>query len=109
MTDKDTTEDLQGQYLDAVRKSQAAVLDGLRSWSDTVQQLVPQRAALAQSEQLPAPSELVDSVFDFAAQLLDAQRQFAHGVLQTTASIAGQVGEEAKTTADRAGKTTKTG
>jgi hypothetical protein len=33
---------------------------------------MPTRGALPRNGQLPTPAEVVDSVFDFAAQLLDA-------------------------------------
>jgi hypothetical protein len=104
---KDTAEDLQAQYLDAVRKSQAAVLDGLRSWTETIQQLVPQAGTWPATEQLPNPTELVDSVFDFAQQLLNAQREFAHGVLGATASVAERAREETSRAGQQAQKSTK--
>src|SRR5919204_635915 len=104
---RDAAEDFQAQWLEGIRKSQAAVVDGLRSWTETVQQLVPQQTAWAGSEQLPSPTELVDSVFDFAAQLLNAQREFAHSVLGATTSIGERAREEAEKTAQQAQKATK--
>jgi len=106
-TTKDTT-DAQGQILDAVRQSQAAVVDGLRTWTETVQQLVPGRTSWpTAADQLPTPAEVVDSVFDFAAQLLSAQREFAHGVLGATAPIVERIGQEAEKTVQQAQKATK--
>jgi hypothetical protein len=100
---RDTTEDLQAQVLDGIRKSQEAVIDGMRSWAETMQQLVPGagQAAFARGN-LPTPTEVVDSVFDFAAQLLDAQRELAHTMLGATASIGEQVQEETSKATERA-------
>jgi hypothetical protein len=106
---KDSTEELQTQVLDGIRKSQEAVIEGMRSWAETVQQLVPGTAqtAWARTEDLPTPTEVVDSVFDFAAQLLNAQRELAHSVLGATASIGERAREEAGKATPPAQKTTK--
>jgi hypothetical protein len=102
---KDSTQEIQAQVLDGIRKSQEAVIDGMRTWAETVQQLVPgtAQAALPRSSQLPTPTEVVDSVFDFAAQLLDAQRSLAHSVLGATTAV----GEQAERAAEKAAETAK--
>jgi hypothetical protein len=108
-TDQDPTQELQAQVLDGIRKSQEAVIDGMRTWAETIQQLVPGTAQAAQPGigQLPTPAEVVDSVFDFAAQLLDAQRQLAHSVLGATTAVGERVQEEAKKAAGTAKRSTK--
>jgi hypothetical protein len=108
-TGKDPTQELQAQVLDGIRKSQEAVIDGMRTWAETIQQLVPgtAQAALPRTGQLPTPTEVVDSVFDFAAQLLDAQRQLAHSVLGATTAIGESVQEETEKAAGTAKKSTK--
>ena len=108
-TEKDPTEELQAQVLDGIRKSQEAVIDGMRTWAETIQQLVPgtAQAAVPRSDQLPSPTEVVDSVFDFAAQLLDAQRKLAHSVLGATTAIGERVREETEKAAGTAKKSTK--
>src|SRR5215207_10142937 len=64
----------QNSFLSAVRESQAAVIDVLRTWSDIGQQL---------TRDLPLPvarvdlAEAVDRVFDVAEQTLAVQRQLA--------------------------------
>ena len=91
-------EEFQGQFLDAVRKSQEAVIDGLRSWTETVQQFLPQqpqRGSWPQAQGLPTTAELVDSVFDFAAQLLTVQREFTKHMLRAARTAAGHVGGQA--------------
>jgi hypothetical protein len=105
---RDTTQELQAQVLDGIRKSQEAVIDGMRAWTETVQKLVPGTAqAMPGASQLPSPTEVVDSVFDFATQLLNAQRELAHSVLGATTAIGEQVQEEATKAADTAKKTSK--
>ncbi|HEY2958525.1 MAG TPA: hypothetical protein VGM21_10015 [Actinomycetota bacterium] len=105
---KDTTQEFQAQVLDGIRKSQEAVVDGMRAWAETVQRLVPAGAQSAwpRGEQLPTPAQVVDSVFDFAAQLLDAQRELAHNVLGAATGIGERVQEQTGKAADAAKKTT---
>jgi hypothetical protein len=94
--DKDPTQEIQAQVLDGIRKSQEAVIDGMRTWAETIQQLVPgaTQAAMPRTEQLPTPAEVVDSVFDFAAQLLAAQRELAHSVLGAATAATEQAQEQ---------------
>ena len=108
-TEKDPTQELQTQVLDGIRKSQEAVIDGMRTWAETIQQLVPGAAQgpLPRTEQLPTPAEVVDSVFDFAAQLLDAQRELAHSVLGATTAVDESVQKETEKAAGTAKKSTK--
>jgi hypothetical protein len=54
-----------------------------------------------------APAEVVDSVFDFAAQLLNAQRELAHSVLGATTAIGESVQKETEKAAGTAKKSTK--
>ena len=106
----DPTQEIQAQVLDGIRKSQEAVVDGMRAWADTVQQLVPgsaQTAAVPGIGQLPSATEVVDSVFDFAAQLLNAQRELAHSVLGATTEIGERAQEAAKAPTDAAKKPAK--
>jgi hypothetical protein len=72
-------QELQGQVLDALRTNQEAVTDAIRAWATTVQALIPSLpdARVPFADQLPKPSELVSNYYDFAEQLLAAQRKFA--------------------------------
>jgi hypothetical protein len=49
----------------------------------------------------------VDSVFDFAAQLLNAQRELAHSVLGATTAIGESAQKETEKAAGTAKKSTK--
>jgi hypothetical protein len=57
-TEKDPTQEIQTQVLDGIRKSQEAVIDGMRAWTETIQQLVPGtgQSALPRTAQLPSAS-----------------------------------------------------
>ena len=83
------TQELQGQILDSIRKSQDAVVDALRTWAEAVHSLTPSLpvSAVPFADKLPKPKDLVEDAFDFAAQLLAAQRKFAEDVLQITTSV----------------------
>ena len=83
------TQELQGQIIDSIRKSQDAVVDALRTWAEAVHSLTPSLpvSAVPFADKLPKPRDLVEDAFDFAAQLLAAQRKFAEDVLQVTTSV----------------------
>jgi len=107
--ENDPTQEIQAQVLDGIRKSQEAVIDGMRTWAETIQQLVPgaTQAAMPRTEQLPTPAEVVDSVFDFAAQLLNAQRELAHSVLGATGAVAERARQETGKATGTARKSTR--
>ena len=83
------TQELQAQILDSIRKSQDAVVDALKTWADAVHSVSPSLpvSAVPFADKLPRPKDLVEDAFDFAAQLLAAQRKFAEDVLQITTSV----------------------
>ena len=94
----------QRNLLHAVRQSQAAALDALRTWSTLT-------GELARGLRLPLPpvdlAGVVDRVFDLAEQTLAAQRQLARSLaggvarqLDTAAEAAGEAGEAAGELAD---------
>ena len=92
MTDARTaTLELQTQTIDWIRKSQEVVIDALRTWAGAVQSVTPSLPvpAVPFADQLPKPGEVVADAFDFAAQLLAAQRKFAEDVIEITAPVVG--------------------
>ena len=101
---KSATDDLQVQVLDTIRKGQEAVVDGLRSWTEAAEQFVPRTAtAWPGAERHPSPTELVDTAYDFAAELLKAQRDFLHKAIQVTTPLYERIEEEGT----KAAKSTK--
>jgi hypothetical protein len=84
--------DLQDEILKLIRTSQDAVVDALQAWTATVQSVTPDfpKVNLPYADQLPKPEALVNGAYDFAEQLLSAQRKFAKDVLQVAAPFTGQ-------------------
>ena len=82
-------QEMQGEILNAVRKSQEAGVNAIQSWADAVQSIKPSLPDLniPFTDKLPQPSELVAGAYDFAEQLLAAQRKFAEDVLAATAPL----------------------
>jgi hypothetical protein len=83
---------VQDEILKLVRTSQDTVVDALQAWTATVQSVTPSlpKVNLPFTDVLPKPETLVSGAYDFAEQLLSAQRKFAHDVLQIAAPLTGQ-------------------
>ena len=73
---------VQGQTLDAVRKTQDAVVEAVTAWTETADK-IPGYARF--TKQFPAATEVIDSNFDFAQQILSSQRDFAARIVAATA------------------------
>ena len=100
------TQGLQDEVLNTVRKSQEAVIDAIRTWSETIQSITPKLPAVPVpgADKLPRPEEVVASAYDFAEQLLASQRKFAQDMVKATGSLAqvkgnGQAAKTASTSA----------
>ena len=98
-TTKSATDELQGQVLDTIRKGQEAVVDGLRSWTEAAEQFVPKTAAWPGADRYPSAAELIDSTYDFAFELLKAQRDFLHKAIQVTTPLYEKLEEQGTKTA----------
>jgi hypothetical protein len=93
MIDISTTgREFQNEILSLIRASQDTVLDAMQAWTSTVQSVTPSFAKMnvPYADWLPKPETLVSGVYDFAGQLLSAQRKFANDVLKATAPLTGQ-------------------
>ncbi len=66
---------LQEQVFDLVKRSQDAVLEAGRSFTESVSQLTPGDTS--------AVDELIDRAFDLTERVLKSQRDLAKSVLQT--------------------------
>jgi hypothetical protein len=103
-------QDIQGEVLNTIRKSQAAIVDAIERWATTVQSLKPELPglnlpfadSLNVADKLPKPEELVKTAYDFAEQLLASQRKFAEDVLHATAPLLAAGGDS--TPAKKTGK-----
>ena len=90
MTEAHTmSRDLQEDILSTVRKSQAAVIEAIQTWTSTVQSITPDLPDLGSpfTDKLPKPHEVIASAYDFAEQMLASQRKFAEDALKAMAPL----------------------
>jgi len=74
-------EKVQGQTLDAVRKTQDAVVEAVAAWTETANKIPGYTGFI---KQFPAATEVIDSNFDFAEQILTSQRDLAGRIVAAT-------------------------
>ena len=100
------TQELQGEILKTVQKSQEAVVDAIQAWADAVQSIKPPLPDMniPFTDKLPKPQELVANAYDFAEQLLATQRKFAEDVVAATTPVLGSGGPGAAKKAAPAAK-----
>ena len=84
--------DLQDEILKLIRTSQDRVVDALQAWTTTVQSVTPSfpKLNLPYTDRMLKPETLVNGAYDFAEQLLSAQRKFSNDILQVAAPLTGQ-------------------
>ncbi|HEY2278702.1 MAG TPA: hypothetical protein VGI00_10125 [Streptosporangiaceae bacterium] len=75
---------IQEQYSELIKQSQDASRAALETWTQTFQQAAGQLSGSA----LIGPNQVIDQVFDFAGQVLNAQRDFAKQLVATGTVIA---------------------
>jgi hypothetical protein len=89
-------QEVQAEILKTVRKSQEAVVEAIKTWTDTVRTITPplpelntqlRDLSMPLRDKLPKPEELVGNAYDFAEKLLAGQRKFAVEVLHATAQL----------------------
>jgi hypothetical protein len=82
-------QDVPAEILKTVRRGQEAVVDAIKTWTDTVRTMTPPmpEVRLPFASRLPKPEELVGNAYDLAGKLLAGQRKFAEEVLHATASL----------------------
>ncbi len=98
-----TTQEIQGEILDAVRKGQDAVVDAIGQWAAAVHSVTPPITVphLPYADKLPKPEEFVASAYDFAEQLLASQRTFTENLLAATGPLVpGRNGSAASESSD---------
>ncbi len=64
------------EVFEVVRRSEESVLEAGRKWAKAVGDALP--------VELPVVRELVRGAFDFAEEVLKAQREFAHSMMKAT-------------------------
>lgn len=81
---KEITEAVQEQVLSALKMGQTAIVEGVRTWTDTVGNITPDSLKLDSVpglDSLPDPKELMNVSFGFAQELLNTQKEFAQNLL----------------------------
>jgi hypothetical protein len=68
---------------EAARRSQEAITSAMQIWTDSVQRFLP-----VSDTRLRGAVEAVDTMFDFAEQMLVTQREFTKSLLAATTSAA---------------------
>ncbi|HEU5268247.1 MAG TPA: hypothetical protein VFU35_16175 [Jatrophihabitans sp.] len=86
---QDAVSALQGQAIEAIKSGQAAAVEAVRTWSNAVSKGVPQGASLPEPPQrvkdaIGDPAAIVDSVYDFATQLIELNKNFVHQLLEAS-------------------------
>lgn len=75
---------MQAQALEAIKSGQSAAIEALQAWTGAVANLAPSFPAVevpGVKDTIGDPAAIVDSVYDFAAQLIDLNKQFVHSLL----------------------------
>ena len=101
-TTTDFVTNIQGQFLENVKRSQQAVVDAIGLWAESVEKIAPDATARTAAGRLPSAGEVIDNTFDFAENLLSAQRQFAKTVLGATESSVHAARNKAESSVPRA-------
>jgi len=77
----------QEQTLKAIRETQQGIVEAVRIWAETVEKTVPAVPAVPFADEIPSPQEIVHTSFEFAEQLLKAQREFTENVLDAASPV----------------------
>jgi hypothetical protein len=75
---------IQEQYSELIKQSQDASRAAIETWTQTFQQAAGQLSGSG----LISPNQVIDQVFDFAGQVLNAQRDFAKQLVATSTAMA---------------------
>jgi hypothetical protein len=92
------TREAQDKALNTLRQSQEAVVKAVGGWAKAVEGSVPETPAIPAAKGVPTLEELVQSSFDFAGEVLSAQRSFTEELITAAAPAikTAPVGEAAK-------------
>ena len=69
------------QILDAIRYGEDAVVKTVQSWVEAGRKVAPSLFSLPYPEQLPAPGEVIDHVYNLVDEFTTSQRDFAKKLL----------------------------
>jgi hypothetical protein len=77
--------DVQEQLFAALRQGQDVVVKAVESWASAVGKLPTPPLSVPFSEEIPSPEEVLETSFQFAQKLLDAQHSFARDIVRAAA------------------------
>jgi hypothetical protein len=77
----------QEQTLKSVKQSQDVVVEAVRTWASAVEKALPETPAIPFADKLPTPQAIVKATFDFAEELLKAQREFIENLLDAATPL----------------------
>ena len=80
---------VEDQVIDGIKQAQDVALKVTRTVVDTVAPYVPDFDAPF-ADRLPKADELIDNAFDFVAELLKVNRDYAHQVVDALAPLTGE-------------------
>jgi Lhr-like helicase len=85
-TPQETLTAMQTQAIEAIKSGQTATLEAVQAWRESVAKVTPQTAPVPEvpaefTQAIGDPAEIVDSVYDFAGQLLELNKEFVHKLL----------------------------
>jgi hypothetical protein len=86
--------DLQAHALEAIKSGQAAAVEALQIWSQAVAKLtseVPSAPVPDLKDTIGDPAVIVDSVYDFAKELIDLNKAFVHQMLEASQTATDKV------------------
>ena len=83
------------QYADLIKQGQEASLAAIETWTRTFQQVFGQLPTSG----LIGPEQVIDQVYDFAGNVLSAQRDFSKQLLATSTAAAEKVRDGVSQTA----------
>ena len=86
---------VQEQYAELIKQSQDASIAAIETWNRTIQQAFGQLPTATPIN----PEQVIDQVYDFAGQVLSAQRDFAKQVIATGTAAAEKVRDSVATAA----------
>ena len=75
----------QQELIQALKRSQDAVLQAVSLWSESVQKIapsLPDMPSLPLSDSFPKPEEVSDQFFSFAQKMLDEQQEFVKRLIE---------------------------
>ncbi len=78
---------MQEQALEAIKSGQAATIEAVKQWSESVAKFAPNAPATPAmpaevQKALGDPAEIIDSVYDFAGKLLELNKKFVQDLLE---------------------------